>query len=130
MQHWKGLSFNTSNNIFQEESAESKKLAFFFFSHHWQTLIAGCEVKFLFCTFCLKAEKFGSFIILQMNLILHKLIPQRYHFTIAMQNIPPKMIKCGCLKNKDISLAELGQTAFHCAAAQHKGDRMIIYKNY
>ncbi|KAI1233835.1 hypothetical protein IHE44_0004283 [Lamprotornis superbus] len=83
-------------------------------------LIAGCEVKFLFCTLYLKAEKFGSFVILQMNLVLHKLIPQRDHFTIAMQNISPKTIKCGCLKNKDISLAEPGQTAFHCAAAQHR----------
>lgn len=65
-----------------------------------------------------------------MNLILHKPIPQRDHFTMAVQNVPPKTINCGCLKNKDMSLAEPGQTPFHCAAAQHRGDQMILYKNY
>lgn len=42
-----------------------------------------------------------------MNLILHKLIPQRYHFSIAVQNVSLKTIKCGGLKIKGNILVRL-----------------------
>lgn len=41
------------------------------------------------------------FTVLQMYLIHHELVPHRYHFTVAMQNILPKVVDCGCLKGTD-----------------------------